>query len=190
MSKFKQCILKFNTPDAGDEQLRLELVQAFEAQGRLDVDPNRTLDAMIVQKSRAKREAARDAVVLKTIETNFNNYQTSRVTGKEVPFDTKLMALITKDPGNGAPYRNVEYTTGVYQKRFHTKLSGLFQRFETKALGFFQDEKNLNKLIRSIYGEATDDVQINQFAKDWLNLVEETRLLKNKFGASIPKNER
>ncbi len=190
MSKFKQCILKFNTPDAGDEQLRLELVQAFEAQGKLDIDPNRTLDAMVVQKSRAKREAARDAVVLKTIETDFRNYQTSRQTDKEVPFHTKLKALITKDAGNGAPYRNIEYTTGVYQKRFHTKLAGLFQRFQTKGLGFFQDEKSLNKLIRAIYGEATDDAQINQFAKDWLNLVEETRLLKNKFGASIPKNER
>ena len=114
---------------------------------------------------------------------------TKTISGETPSYYTKLMALLTKDSAFGAPYRNVEYTARSYSKRFHADLSKMLERFQIKGLGFLQDEKNLNKLIRAIYGEKTDDFAVNQFAKDWLQLVDRTVSLKNKFGASISKNE-
>jgi hypothetical protein len=74
--------------------------------------------------------------------------------------------------------------------RFHSKMAAMLERFAPKGLGFLQDHKNLEKLAQAIYGKTTDDAQINGFAKTWLDMVEEIRQLKNKFGASISKNER
>jgi len=102
----------------------------------------------------------------------------------------RLKALLTKDVKFGAPYQNVEYKAKVYHKRFATKLVGMLEQFRVRGLGFMQDEVNLRKLVQAIYGETTDDAAINGYAKTWLEMVEEIRQLKNKFGASISKNER
>ncbi|BAQ86492.1 putative internal virion protein [uncultured Mediterranean phage uvMED] len=188
MSRYEQCMLKLSQAEQDEERLSQSLKQSIEQNMEKGIDPEAVVDELVNKISRAKREAAMQAVVLKKIKNFFDGY-TQTITGETPSYYTKLMALLTKDSAFGAPYRNVEYTARSYSKRFHTDLSELLNRFQKKGLGFFDDEANLNKLIRAIYGEATDDVEINQFAKDWLKLVDRTVDLKNKFGASISKNE-
>ena len=188
MSRYEQCMLKLSQAERDEERLSQSLKQSIEQNMEKGIDPEAVVDELVNKISRAKREAAMQAVVLKKIKNFFDGY-TQTISGETPSYYTKLMALLTKDSAFGAPYRNVEYTARSYSKRFHTDLSGLLNRFQKKGLGFFDDEANLNKLIRAIYGEATDDVEINQFAKDWLKLVDRTVDLKNKFGASISKNE-
>ena len=188
MSRYEQCMLKLSQAERDEERLSQSLKQSIEQNMEKGIDPEAVVDELVNKISRAKREAAMQAVVLKKIKNFFDGY-TQTISGETPSYYTKLMALLTKDSAFGAPYRNVEYTARSYSKRFHTDLSELLNRFQKKGLGFFDDEANLNKLIRAIYGEATDDVEINQFAKDWLKLVDRTVDLKNKFGASISKNE-
>ena len=188
MSRYEQCMLKLSQAERDEERLSQSLKQSIEQNMEKGIDPEAVVDELVNKISRAKREAAMQAVVLKKRKNDFDGY-TQTISGETPSYYTKLMALLTKDSAFGAPYRNVEYTARSYSKRFHTDLSGLLNRFQKKGLGFSDDEVNLNKLIRAIYGEATDDVEINQFAKDWLKFVDRTVDLKNKFGASISKNE-
>jgi hypothetical protein len=146
-------------------------------------DPDQTVKQLAQSLSRQKREAAMQVVVLKKARNNMLKYT------KGSAFD-RLAALLTKDNKFTAPYQNVDYLAKTYQGKFHSKLAPMLERFAPKGLGFLQDEENLNKLVRAIYGETTDDAAINAMAKDWLDMVEEIRQLKNKFGASISKNER
>lgn len=175
MPSYDQCILKLSQQDIIDAELADTI--------RKSEDPDATVEQLASQLSRAKREAAMQAVVLKKARNNMLKYT------KGSAFD-RLKALLTKDVKFGAPYQNVEYKAKVYHKRFATKLVGMLEQFRVRGLGFMQDEVNLRKLVQAIYGETTDDAAINGYAKTWLEMVEEIRQLKNKFGASISKNER
>ena len=175
MPSYEQCILKLSQQDIIDSELADTIRNAD--------DPDAVVDQLTSQISRAKREAAMQAVVLKRRRNDMLKYT------KGSPYD-RLRGILTKDVKFGAPYANVEYQGRVYQKRFATKLAGMLERFRPRGLGFMVDEQNLQKLLRAVYGETTDDSAINGFAKDWLNIIEEIRQLKNKFGASISKNER
>ena len=175
MPSYEQCILKLSQQDIIDSELA-DTIRNAE-------DPDAVVDQLTSQISRAKREAAQQAVVLKKARNNMLNYD------KGSDYD-RLAALLTKDNKHGAPYANVEYQAKAYMGRFHTKLAAMLERFAPKGLGFLQDEANLKKLAEAVYGKTTDDAEINGFAKIWLEMVEEIRQLKNKFGASITKNER
>jgi len=172
---YEQCLLKLS------EQQRISQ-DVSDIIKRSD-EPDQTVKQLARSLSRQKREAAMQSVVLKRRRNDMLKYT------KGSAFD-RLAAILTKDNKFTAPYLNVEYLARTYQGTFHTKLAGMLERFAPKGLGFLQDEENLNKLIQAVYGKTTDDAAINQYAKDWLNIVEEIRQLKNKFGASISKNER
>jgi len=172
---YEQCILKLSQQDIIDSELA-DTIRNAE-------DPDAVVDQLTSQISRAKREAAMQVVVLKRRRNDMLKYT------KGSAFD-RLAALMTKDNKHGAPYANVEYQANVYKGRFHSKLASMLERFAPKGLGFLQDDANLRKLVQAIYGETTDDSAINAYAKTWLDMVEEIRQLKNKFGASISKNER
>jgi len=172
---YEQCLLKLS------EQQRISQ-DVSDIIKRSD-EPDQTVKQLARSLSRQKREAAMQAVVLKRRRNDMLKYT------KGSAFD-RLAAILTKDNKFTAPYLNVEYLARTYHGKFHTKLAGMLERFAPKGLGFLQDEENLNKLIQAVYGKTTDDAAINQYAKDWLNIVEEIRQLKNKFGASISKNER
>jgi hypothetical protein len=172
---YEQCILKLSQQDILDNELA-DVIRKSEV-------PDQTVQELAGQLSRAKREAAMQAVVMKKARNNMLKYT------KGSPFD-RLAALLTKDNKHGAPYANVEYQAKAYMGRFHSKMAAMLERFAPKGLGFLQDHKNLEKLAQAVYGKTTDDAQINGFAKTWLDMVEEIRQLKNKFGASISKNER
>jgi len=172
---YEQCILKLSQQDIIDSEIA-DIVGRSEA-------PDQTVQQIAKSLSRAKREAAQQAVVLKRRRNDMLKFTQGST------FD-RLAAIMTKDNKFTAPYANVEYLAKTYQGKFHSKLAAMLERFAPKGLGFIQDEANLQKLIRAIYGETTDDAAINNYAKQWLEIVEEIRQLKNKFGASISKNER
>lgn len=175
MPSYEQCILKLSE---ADRQANEGILKSIE-----DAPDKEAAVAEITNKiSRAKREAAMQAVVMKRRANEMLGY----VDGDE--FD-KLMALLTKDVKRGAPYANVEYRARVYSRKFHSKMARFLERFEAKRLGWHEDKENLSKFVRAVYGEVTDDPEINAFAKEWHKLVDETVELKNKFGASISKNE-
>lgn len=175
MPSYEQCILKLSEAERQANEGILKSIQ--------DAPDKEIAIAEVVNKiSRAKREAAMQAVVMKRRRNDLLMYQG----GNE--FD-KLMALLTKDVRRGAPYANIEYRGRTYSRRFHAKMARMLKRFEKKNLGWTEDAPTMNKFIRAVYGEVTDDPEINAFAKDWHKLVDETVELKNKFGASISKNE-
>ena len=175
MPSYDQCILKLSQQDIIDAELADTI--------RKSEDPDATVEQLASQLSRAKREAAMQAVVLKKARNNMLKYT------KGSEYD-RVAALLTKDNKYGAPYANVEYQAKAYMGRFHSKLAPMLERFSPKGLGFLIDEANLQKMAQAVYGKTTDDAEINGFAKTWLEMVEEIRQLKNKFGASISKNER
>lgn len=175
MPSYEQCILSLSQQDILDNDLA-DVIRKSEV-------PDQTVQQLAGQLSRAKREAAMQAVVMKKARNSMLKYT------KGSAYD-RLAALLTKDNKHGAPYANVEYQAKLYQGRFHSKMAGMLERFAPKGLGFLQDQKSLEKLVRAIYGETIDDAAINGYAKTWLDMVEEIRQLKNKFGASISKNER
>jgi len=172
---FDQCILKLSEAERQANKGILDSIN--EA-----VDKDAVVAEIVSKVSRAKREVAMQTFVMKKIRNAFNAYDGATEY-------TKLMALLTKDSAHGAPYANVEYAARVYRSRFHSKMRRMLERFETKRLGWHEDKDTLGKFVRAVYGETTDDAEINGFAKQWLEMVDETVNLKNKFGASISKNE-
>jgi hypothetical protein len=105
-------------------------------------------------------------------------------------FYAGLQALMAKDPRGKAGYNNVDLLTKYYQSKYRARMSDFLIRFQPKRLGFAQDTESLNKFVRAIYGETTDDEEINEFARQWLELTEEMRTEFNSKGGSISKNER
>jgi len=172
VSDFASCIPK--TATRLPEEIRKMLVESD--------DPNRVLDEYITTLSVKKKEAAFQAVRLAEALDKIEDYPGS--------FHEGFMALLVKDPRGKSRYANVDKNAQYYQGVFHSRLADMLAQFRTKRFGYWQDEANLQKFIRAVYGETTDDAKINEFAKSWLNTAELARRLKNKNGASISKNER
>ena len=145
-------------------------------------DPTRVLDEYITTLSVKKKEAAFQAVRLAEALDKIEDHPGG--------FHQGFMALMVKDATGKAKYTNVDKNAQYYQGLFHSQLADMLAQFRTKRFGYWQDEANLIKFIRAVYGETTDDAKINEFAKSWLNTAELARRLKNKNGASISKNER
>ena len=136
-------MLKLSQAEQDEERLRQSLKQSIEQSMERGIDPEIVVDELVNKISRAKREAAMQAVVLQRVRNDFLGY-TKTISGETPSYYTKLMALLTKDSAFGAPYRNVEYTARSYSKRFHADLSKMLERFQVKGLGFLQDDFSLH----------------------------------------------
>lgn len=145
-------------------------------------DPELAIDSVLTDLSRQKREAAIQAVRLSQAWDNIKSHPDGAYNG--------LIGLLTKDPKGKAGYSNVEYLSKFYEGKYDSMMAEALSVFRTRAVGFSQDEAGLRNLVRAVYGEAVDDPQIMQFAKDWENLTETIRLDFNAKGGSISKNER
>jgi hypothetical protein len=172
VSDFATCIPKTTTKLP--EEIRRLLTESD--------DPNRVLNEYVTTLSVKKKEAAFQAVRLAEAVDNIASHPSGFYDG--------LMSLMVKDAKGKARYQNVDKLQQYYQGLMHSRLSGMLAQFRTKGLGFLQDEANLEKFIRAVYGETTDDAAINQWAKDWIQTTELARRLKNRNGASISKNEK
>lgn len=145
-----------------------------------DVDAE--LTSIVANLNQQKREAIIQTIRLSEAWEKASNHTKGAYEG--------LLSLLSKDRTGEAGYGNVEYLQKYYQGLYHSKVADTLQRFRTRKLGFYQNEGDLNKLIRAIYGEDVGDPQLQGFAKDWLNLIEEMRVDFNGKGGSIGKNER
>jgi hypothetical protein len=134
------------------EQVRRALVSSD--------DPDRVLDEYISTLSIQKKETAFQAVRLAEAADKAQSHPDGLYHG--------IMSLMVKDSRGKAGYFNVEALQRFYQGRFHSKLADMLEKFRTKRLGFLQDDANIAKFIRAVYGETTDDAAINQFAKTWI----------------------
>jgi hypothetical protein len=145
-------------------------------------DPEQAIDDLLAEASRKRREAAIQTVRLSQSIEDIGSHAEGQYAG--------LQALMTKDPTGKSGYKNIEYLGRYYEGKYHSKLANMLSRFRTRNLGFAQDTESLNKFVRAVYGEAVDDAEIDQFGKDWLNMIEEMRVEFNRKGGSISKNER
>lgn len=172
MSSFDVCVPKVaaKLPD----QVKKALTES--------VEPDRVLDEYIATISREKREAAFQAVRLSDAVKDVSKHPDGPFYG--------MMAMLTKDNRGAAGYKNVEFLGRYYNNLLQSKNAKMLERFRAKGLGFLTDEENLQKFVRAIYGETTDDAVINAAAKDWLETTELIRQLKNRNGAAISKNDR
>ena len=144
-------------------------------------DQELTLNHFAESLNRQKRETAIQAV---RVAQGFEKMMSH----PEGPYDG-LNALMTKDPKGMATYENVDYKQSSYSKRYNAMFAEALSRFRTRRIGFEQDAEGLKKLIKAIYGEQVDDVEIMGFAKDWHKVTEQARTDFNARGGSISKNE-
>jgi len=101
-----------------------------------------------------------------------------------------LIALMGRDLRGNADYLNVDINQSIFTNKYLTGFAEALSRFRTRRLGFEQDEKGLALLVKAIYGEAVDDPEIAEFAKQWHKLTEEIRKDFNAKGGSISKNDK
>jgi len=174
MPSFKECVSKAVKRKAITKKLANQILSA--------PDPEKAIDDILADASRVRKETALGVVrTAKAIE-DVNSHPDGMYAG--------LQALMAKDPREKAGFANVDLLTSYYQNKYRAKMSSFFVRFEPKRLGFAQDHESLTKFVRAIYGETTDDKEINDFAREWLELTEEMRQDFNSKGGSISKNER
>ena len=145
-------------------------------------DKEAAINEVVASMTRTKREAAIQAKRLADAYENIKSHPEGSYDG--------LMSLMAKDITGKAGYANVDYLQKFYQGKFHSDYAEALSRFRTRSLGFSQDEEGLKSLVKSIYGEAVEDAEINGFAKQWHELTEKVRAEFNSKGGSISKNDR
>lgn len=172
MSDFATCIPKVAT------RLPKEVQQLLNSAD----DPNAVLDDYITTLTIQKKEAAFQAVRLAQAFDDAASHPEGLYQGIE--------SLMVMDRTMKAGYESVDSLSNYYDSMFQARAAEILFRFRRKGLGIFMDEEGLAKFIRAVYGETTDDAEINALAKQWLELTEVIRREKNRNGASISKNER
>ena len=132
--------------------------------------------------ARQKREAAIQAVRVADGWEKVSGHKDGKYYG--------LMALLARDKKESAGYFNVDTLAKVYENRYHSQYADALSAFRTRGFGLTQDVEGLKKLVKAIYGEAVDDVEIMDFAKRWGKLTDDIRTEFNAKGGSISKNEK
>jgi hypothetical protein len=145
-----------------------------------DVDAE--LTNIVANLNRQKRETVIQTVRLSEAWKKASQHEKGAYEG--------LLSMLSKDRTGKAGYENVEYLQKYYQGQYHSEVADMLQHLRTRALGFYQNEEDLHKLIRAIYGEEVGDPQLMKFAQDWHKLSERMRQDFNARGGSIGKNER
>jgi hypothetical protein len=153
---------------------------AERLKGSADVDAE--LTNIVANLNRQKRETIIQTVRLSEGWKKASQHEQGAYEG--------LLSMMSKDRTGKAGYENVEYLQKYYQGQYHAEVAEMLQRFRTRALGFYQNEADLQKLVRAIYGEDVGDAQLMKFAEDWHKLNERMRKDFNARGGSIGKNER
>jgi len=174
MASFDFCI------DHAFKSGRITKDVAERLKGAEDVDAE--LTNIVANLNRQKRETVIQTVRLSEGWKKASQHENGAYEG--------LLSMLSKDRTGKAGYENVEYLQKYYQGQYHSEVAEMLQAFRTRALGFYQNETELNKLVRAIYGEDVGDAQMMKFAKEWHKLNERTRKDFNARGGSIGKNER
>jgi hypothetical protein len=153
------------------------------AQAILDSDdPNQAIDDVLGNLTRQKRETAIQAVRISQAYDAVKSHPQGMSAG--------ITALMTKDPRGNAKYKNVEYLAEYYEGKFHAINAEALARFRSRMFGMDQDEEELVKFGKAIYGEEVDDPAFKRMADAYHETIEQTRVLFNRRGGSISKNER
>lgn len=174
MADFAYCINLALT----DGKISRDVADRLKASPDVDTD----LDSIVANLSRTRREVAISATRLSQAWERASQHSKGSYEG--------LLSLLSKDRTGTAGYANVEYNQRYFQGRYHAMMAPMLQRFRTRKLGFSQDEKGLQKLVKAIYGETIDDPEISAFAREWAELLEVMRKDFNARGGSISKNEK
>lgn len=174
MGSFKDCVGKAVKDKRISKSLADQILSAPDAE--------QAIDDLLLDLSRKRREAAIQTVRISKGIEDVTSHPEGQYAG--------LQALMTKDPTGKSGYKNIEYLGRYYEGKYHSKMANMLSRFRTRKLGFAQDTESINKFVRAVYGESVDDPEIEQFAKEWLEMIEEMRVEFNRKGGSISKNER
>lgn len=174
MPSFKECVDAAVKRKAISKQVAEEILSSE--------NPQDAIDNLLADASRQRRETAIQAVRISQAIDDVFAHPEGGYAG--------LRAVLGQDPTGRLGVKNVEQLVEFYQGRYQSRFAEAMARFRTKKLGFSQDEKALNQFVAAVFGEAVEDADIQKFAKDWLDIVETTRKDFNRFGGSIPKNER
>lgn len=158
-------------------KLRKDLAQEISE----SPDPQATINQMVGVLSKQKRDAALSAIALDRAARDVEGYEGNTYQA--------LRALLTKDNKGKAKYQNVEYLTKYYEAQFHSGLGDMLSRFRTRTIGITQDKEGLRSLVKAMFGEGADDVEIGKFAKELAETFETIRAKFNSVGGSISKNQ-
>lgn len=174
MPSFEKCVTAAVKRKAISKKLASQILSA--------PDPEEAIDDILADASRVRKETALQVVRISQAIDDATSHPDGMFAG--------IQALMAKDPREKAGYANVDLLTKYYQSKYRARMADFMVRFRPKMLGFAQDNDSLNKFVRAIYGEVTDDNEINAFAREWRELTEEMRQEFNSKGGSISKNER
>ena len=153
------------------------------AQAILDSDdPNQAIDDVLGNLTRQKRETAIQAVRISQAYDSVKSHPGGMSAG--------ITALMTKDPTGRAKYKNIELLASYYEGKFQGMNAEALARFRSRMFGIEQDEEELVKFGKAIYGEEVDDPVFKKMADAYHETIEQTRVLFNRRGGSISKNER
>ncbi len=145
-----------------------------------DVDGE--LTNIVANLSRQKREIVIQTVKLSKAWENASGHKRGSLAG--------INSMLSVDVSGKAGYQNIDLLSKSYQAEYQAQVADMLQHFRTRALGFYQNEAELQKLIKAIYGEDVGDPQLMKFANDWHTLNEKMRSDFNAMGGSISKNDR
>lgn len=174
MASFDVCITQ--AQKAG--KITKDVAERLKAADDVDAE----LTSIVAQLSRQKRETVIQAVRLSEAWAKAESHPEGAYEG--------LLSLMSKDRTGKSGYANVEYLQKYYAGQYHAEVADMLQRFRTRALGFYQNQDDLQLFAKAIYGEKVDDPQLMEFAKDWLSLNERMRKDFNARGGSIGNNQR
>ena len=99
--------------------------------------------------------------------------------------------VLSEKAGVGSPYQSVEGRANALYTRFSAPIFELKDSLRTKWAGFVQDTDLADDMIRILDGGKVKNKQnealAKQIAKQWQDVSENIRLMRNKYGARIGK---
>lgn len=163
-----------------------ELTRAFKARDILQYRLNKKKQKAALQAVKMKEFEDEVAVVEALPDQEFVVIPKVAKVSK-----TTLMMLskLTYDPTGNFVGSNVEINWKIIRAKAEALFSEGLERFHRKKLGFVQDKAGLRKLVREIYGEATEDLSAYAISKSWKRVDDYLVRRMQKAGGNVFKRE-
>jgi hypothetical protein len=150
-------------------------------------DPAAMIAAMAGNAAQKKREAAVDAIRRAQRMEEINSHPNGPYHG--------LMSILTRDTKEVAGYQNIDLRSRTITNFYASTWAEALSAFRTRTFGLTQDEKAIAEFIAEVYYQAigvgvqSTKAEIRNYAKGWINMIEEMRKNFNALGGNISKND-
>lgn len=109
--------------------------------------------------------------------------------GGKGPIDPRAAEALFDQDGR-AGYSNVEARRKAIRGRAHSMLDQMLARYRRTVTGQLRNAAEMPALVRALFGEAIDDVNVREIAESWGKASDMLRARFNAAGGAIGKMER